>query len=440
MVTPYCIVSVDMVQYAPSRRWNTYDKRENRFCRLRNAHEPKGSCIPSLRGRFCFVMTTYRYKMYDRAKDGRLDRLVNRYGILHNHVVALYRRYDKLFGKSAQKYAVMAHMACLRKRCAKWRELCDGMDAQAMQNVVERIDKSYKAFFRWVKNRSGNKFSPPKFKKVKKYKSFTLKQCGYKFDFAKSKIRICGKWYGYFNSRAIQGKVKTVTVKRDSVGDFFLYVVTDYVKTEEMPQSGKSVGYDFGMKHFLTDNDGNRIDAPLFMQRHRKEQNKLHRALSRKKLHSRGWWKCKERLARFNRKVARKRDDFQWKLAREIVKKYDLICVEDLNLVGMARFRFGRKVGEYGFASFVSKLEYLAAVMGKKVVKVGRYFASSQLCHECGYQHKGLTLKDREWTCPKCGTRHDRDVNAAINILTEGASSVGEGSSKTDSLRKEVAA
>ena len=409
--------------------------------RARTTHERCGQPSADARkGKVLLYMTTYCYKMYDRARDGRLDSLVNRYGILHNHVVALYRRYYKLFGKSASKFAVMSHMAKFRKRNAKWRELTLGMDAQAMQNVVERIDRSYKAFFRWVKNRNGRRCSPPKFRKVTKYRSFTLKQSGYSFDFAKGKVRIGKVWYGFFNSRAIQGKVKTVTVKRDSVGDFFLYVVTDYAKTEEMPQSGKSVGYDFGMKHFLTADDGSTIDAPLFMQRHRKEQRKLYRALSRKKLHSRGWRKCKERLARFTRKVARQRDDFQWKLAREIVKKYDLICVEDLNLIGMARFRFGRKVGEYGFASFVSKLEYLASVTGKRVVKVGRYYASSQLCHECGYQHSGLTLKDREWTCPKCGAHHDRDVNAAINILTEGTSSVGEGSSKTDSLRKEVAA
>ena len=138
-------------------------------------------------------MTTYCYKMYDRAKDGRLDALVNRYGILYNHVVALYRRYYKLFGKTASKFAVMGHMAKLRKRNAKWRELTQGMDAQAMQNVVERIDKSYKAFFRWVKNRSGKRCSPPKFKKVRKYKSFTLKQHNYEFDFVKGKVRICGR-------------------------------------------------------------------------------------------------------------------------------------------------------------------------------------------------------------------------------------------------------
>lgn len=422
------------------KEMEAHDKKRNyNFC-PRNAHE-ENSWLPSLRGRFHFQgMTTYCYKMYDRARDGRLDALVNRYGIMYNHVVALYRRYYKLFGKHASKFAIMSHMARHRKRNAKWRNLTQGMDAQAMQNVVERVDKAYKSFFRWVKNRSGKRFSPPKFKKVKKYKSFTLKQTGYSFDFEKGKVRIGKVWYGFFNSRAIQGKVKTVTIKRDSVGDFYIYVVTDYVKSEGVPQSGKSVGYDFGMKHFLTADDGSAIDAPLFMQRHMKEQRKLHRALSRKKLHSRGWRRCKAALARFNRKIANQRDDFQWKLAREIVKKYDLICVEDLNLVGMARFRFGRKVGEYGFASFVSKLEYLAAVCGKKVVKVGRYYASSQLCYKCGYQHKELKLKDRTWVCPNCGTHHDRDVNAAKNILSEGASSVGEGSCKTDSLRKEVAA
>ena len=376
-------------------------------------------------------MKAYRYKLYTKAKDGVLDKQIDRFGIVYNHCIALHRKFFHLTGKMFGKYDLMTHLARIKHR-PKWKAIFEGLDAQAVQNVAERIDKAYKLFFRNLKHKV--KASPPKFKRVKKYTSYTLKQCGYKFD--ENKIRLNGRWYGFHKSRDWKGKVKTVTIKRDRCGDFWLIVTTDWVDSEILPKSGKSVGYDFGMKHFLTDDEGNRIDAPLFMQRHRKEQRKLHRALSRKKLHSCGWRRCKTALARFNRKIANQREDFQWKLARDIVKQYDVICVEDLNLTGMAKFRFGRKVGEYGFASFVSKLEYLAAVSGKSVVKVGRYYASSQLCHECGYQHRGLTLKDREWTCPKCGAHHDRDRNAAMNILREGTSSRWRDSASPNSARR----
>lgn len=379
--------------------------------------------------------------MYDKAGDGELSHVMNRFGILWNWCVEIYGKVQKRTGKIPSGYLVMSHIARMKHR-PKWSGILEGLPSQAVQNVVERVDRSYRVHIKWLASgRKGIERGAPRFRKVRKYASFTLKQAGYKFDWESGKVRICGRWYGFFNSsRMAKGKVKTVTVKRDRVGDWYVVIVTDYERSQDIQKTGRAIGFDFGMKHFLTASDGTTIDAPLFMQRHRKEQRKLYRALSRKKLHSRGWWKCKDAIARFNRKIANQRHDFQWKLARDVVRKYDLVCIEDLNLIGMARFRFGRKVGEYGFASFVSKLEYLASTCGKEVVKVGRYFASSQLCHKCGHQHKGLTLKDREWTCSKCGTHHDRDVNAAMNILSEGASSVGEGSGKTDSLRKEVAA
>lgn len=140
-------------------------------------------------------------------------------------------------------------------------------------------------------------------------------------------------------------------------------------------------------------------------------------------------------LNRFYRHIVNSREDWQWKTARSILREYDIVCLEDLNMDGMKRM-WGRKVSDLGFASFVNKMEYLAAKSGKEVRKVGRFFASSQTCHVCGYVNKATKgLKVREWTCPKCRTHHDRDVNAAKNILLGGTSSSWRGQVRPRSER-----
>ena len=375
-------------------------------------------------------MKAYKYKMYSKAKCGLIDNQIDRFGILHNHCVALYRRYYKLFKKNPSKYAVMSHMAKMKHR-ERWDGIFKGLDAQAVQQLVDRIDKSYRHFFRKIKNHE--KASPPKFKKVKKYQSYTLKQCGYKFD--GNKVRLNGVWYGFFKSREWKGKVKTVTVKRDRCGDIFIVVITDWNDAERLPQSGKSVGYDFGMKTFLVSSDGKDVSAPLFLMSAKGENKRLSRRISHKVKRSNNRRKAVIGKARFMRRLANRRDDFQWKLANRLVREYDVMCFEDLNLRGISKM-FGKKVGEYGFGMFLQKLQYLAQKHGKEVRFVDRFFPSSQTCHECWFVNKSLKdLKIREWTCPKCGTHHDRDRNAAINILREGTSSLGRGSVRPRSER-----
>jgi putative transposase len=145
-------------------------------------------------------------------------------------------------------------------------------------------------------------------------------------------------------------------------------------------------------------------------------------------------------VARLYRRIENLRNDWQWKVARSIVKEFDVICIEDLNLEGMKRL-WGRKVSDYGFADFVAKLEYLAEKNGKEVRKVDRWLASSQTCHRCGCKNPDTkNLQVREWVCPNCGARHDRDVNAAMNILTAGTSANWRGSSKTKNSVEELVA
>ena len=220
-------------------------------------------------------------------------------------------------------------------------------------------------------------------------------------------------------------------------------VTTDWDEAEALPKSGKSVGYDFGMKTFLVASDYRDVESPLFMQRAAKENKKVSRAISSKVLGSNNRRRAVLRKARFMRRLANRRADFQWKLANRLVREYDVLCFEDLNLSGMAkqvrkpgkkhgRKRFGRKIGEYGFAEFLSKLQYKAQIAGKEVRYVPWNFPSSQKCHVCGYKNAAVKdLKVREWDCPQCGAHHDRDRNAAMNTYLEGTSSSGRGSSKS---------
>ena len=385
--------------------------------------------------------------MYSKAKGGNLGNQIDRFGIVYNHCIALHRKYYRLTGKHLSRFDLMLHLTKIKYR-PKWRDIFNGLDAQAIQNVAERIDKAYKQFFRNLKAKV--KTSPPKFKAVKKYSSYTLKQTGYKF--AGNKVRLNGVWYGFHKSRDWKGRIKTVTIKRDRCGDMWLVVVTDWIDSEVLPRSGKSVGYDFGMGTFLYASDGKDIEAPMFLKMAEKENRKVSRAISRKKDGSRNRKKAVLRKARFIRKLANRRADFQWKLANRLVREYDILCFEDLNLKGMAkqarkpekkhgRKRFGRKIGEYGLAEFLSRLQHKAGVCGKEVRKVSRWFPSSQLCHVCGYQNKAVKdMKVKEWVCPKCGKHHDRNHNAAMNVYLEGTSSSWRGSGKTTISDKGVAA
>ena len=388
-------------------------------------------------------MKTYKYKMYTKAKDGHLDNQIDCFGIVYNHCIALHRRYFKLTGKMLNRYALCNHLARIKHR-QKWEAIFEGLDAQAVQQVAERIDKAYKLFFRNLKHKV--KTNPPKFKAVKKYPSYTLKQTGYKFS--ENKVRLNGIWYGFFKSRDWKGKIKTVTIKRDSCGDLWLVVMTDWVDSEILPKSGKSVGYDFGMKTFLVASDYRDIEAPLFLRRAAKENEKVSRAISSKKDGSSNRRRAVLRKARFMRTLANRRNDFQWKLADRLVREYDILCFEDLCLKGMAkqarkpgkkhgRKRFGRKIGEYGLYSFLQKLEYKAAKAGKEVRYVDRFFPSSQLCSECGYQNPAVKdYRIQEWDCPNCHKHLDRNRNAATNIHREGVSSRWRDSGRPVSARR----
>ena len=355
-------------------------------------------------------MQTYRFKLYKSKNDKYLE---NHNAIaceIWNHCIALERRCYRMFGKHLNKYALMKHITKLKKRTkySHWKRL----NSQAVQDVVERIDKSYKAFFEHVRQgRSGRK-SPPHFRKKSKYKSFTLKQTGYQID--NNTIYIMGKRHKFFKSREIEGRIKRVTVKQMPTGDWYIFITTDNEQRRSCVRTGKAVGMDFGFKDFLVFDDGTKIQSPEYLKRALAELKCLSRNLSLKDKNSNNYEKAKRKLARLHEHIVFQRRDFFFKLANELCRRYDVIGIEDLNLKGMQAL-WGRKESDIAFAEFVQILEYVASVYGKKVVKVNRWAPTTKTCSDCGGQ-KQLSLKDRVWTCPYCGAVHDRDVNAAINI------------------------
>ena len=207
-----------------------------------------------------------------------------------------------------------------------------------------------------------------------------------------------------------------MTIKRDAVGDFWVCCACDVGDVEPtLATTGNTGGIDFGLKTFLTFDDGSAIQSPECFKQDSHAIGAANRNLSRKKMGSGNRSKALKRLARVHRTVARQRADWQWKAAREVATKYDVVWIEDLNLTGM-KARWGRKVSDLAFGDFVLKLDYVLKSNGKTLSQRDRFFASSQTHFECGYVNKELTLDDREWVCPQCGEVVQRDVNAALMI------------------------
>ena len=362
---------------------------------------------------------TYKFKLYRSKKNRFLHQQIDISGIIWNHSIALHRRYYKLTGKSLNKYELMKHITKLKK-LPKYN-FWNTVGSQAIQDIVERIDKAYKLFFGNLKRKV--RTSPPGFKKVKRYTSFTLKQAGWKL-LDGNRIKIQGIVYKFSKSREIPTDVKTVTVKRDTLGNLYLYfVVREEIDQTNQLMTGNSAGFDFGLKVFLKPSVGDDIESPLYFREAMAELKLAQQNLARKVKFSNGWKKARTVVTQIHQTVVNKRRDWFFKLAHELTDKFDQLFFEDLNMKGMQAL-WGRKVGDLARSEFMSILGYVASTKGKIVHLIDRFYPSSKTCFDCGYVYKELNIKEREWACPGCGVLHDRDRNAALNIHREGASSL----------------
>ena len=364
-------------------------------------------------------MLTYEYTLYQSKRNRKIDAILRECCFVWNHALALQKRYYRLFN---------GYISCSRMKAFFAKRISRHLlHSQTVQEVLERLDEAYSRFFKHLATR------PPKFRKAEHFRSIVYKQGGYKLN---SNVIILNRIKQHFQfsySRPYEGKIRIVRIRKNPSGKYSLYLVTDaspkpYRKTHD----GASVGIDFGLKHFLTLSNGRRIDCPQFLKSDLKVLRKRSKQFTKCEKGSNHHNAARHSLTLLHEQITNRRNDWQWKLAHDLCKKYDILCIEDLNMAGMSRL-WGRKVADLGWASFVLKLEHIAIKYGCEVRKIDRFYASSKTCGSCHYVNDSLGLGDRKWTCPECGTVHNRDINAANNILRQGIAS--SGSTRKTSVR-----
>ena len=298
------------------------------------------------------------------------------------------------------------------------------VNVQSMTSAISHLDKAFQRFFR-------HQGGFPKFKSRKdNHQSF---ECpgGVKIDFKAKKIQIPkfikkkssdNRIKFVLSRRVKKGKLGTATVSRNPSGQYFISFI---VHTNEQPKeiisdnkisADNSLGFDFGLKHFLTLSDGRTFDSPEYFKKMLDKLAWEQRKLSKKQKGSKNKEKQRKKVAKIHQKISDQRSDYLHKLSTMLVKEsqFDCVCFEDLNLNWMKKI-WGRKVSDLSYYTFQTMMLYKATKAGKKVLKVGRFEPSSQICSKCGYRQK-MPLDVRTYVCPECGQTIDRDLNAAINI------------------------
>lgn len=298
------------------------------------------------------------------------------------------------------------------------------VDSLALCNVQLNLNKAYKSFFQ-------SDFSFPKFKSKKSAQS-------YKTNFQKGSIVLSdGKVklpkIGPVKlkvHRQPRGSIKSATISKTATGKYFISILCEE-EILPLPKTNSNLGIDLGLENFAILSTGEKIRNPKFLDSMSKKLAREQKILSRRALLAKkkgrklsdccNYQKQKLKVARIHEKISNQRRDFLNKLSTELIKSHDVICIEDLasrNL--MKNHRLARAISDVSWSEFVRQLHYKADWYGKKIVTVNRWFPSSQLCSSCGARSGKKPLSIREWTCENCGTHHDRDINASLNILKEG--------------------
>ena len=365
-------------------------------------------------------MRTYKYKLYPQCNLVKIANMIDDLHKVHVHFMRLHKRYYRLYGKYASKGRMTKHLTKLKHRIhPHWYEI----PSQSLQDIIFRIDKGYQKFFDNQKARkkgeTTQKVGVPHIKPNHKFTSITFVQNAFEVQGNRIYIKKLKMSFTFHKHREWQGKIKNAIIKRDKVGDYYLHLQCEDETVNQLPKTGQRAGIDFGLKTFLTLSDGIKIGSPEFYKRSISAIKSAHKQLSRKQLYSKGWYRAKHHLASLYRKITYRREDWFRKLALRLVRKYDFVAVETLNIEGMKRL-WGRKVSDIAFYRFITFLSEACQKKGKTFAKSGQWQATTKICNTCGNKNNDLDLADREWTCSNCSTHHDRDINAAVNILQAG--------------------
>jgi len=321
--------------------------------------------------------------------------------------------------KSMNYNACSADLTILKKE----KEWLKEIDKFALQNSLKDLEQAYQNFFREVKKGNKDQGFP-------KFKSKHNHEYSYRTSLTNNNIRIEGNLIKlpklglvkFAKSREIQGRILNCTITKTCSGKYFVSVCCTDVEIERFENNSNIIGIDLGLKEFAITSEGEIIDNPKYLSKLEKKLKRAQRKLSKKKKGSKNRNKARIKLNIVHEKITNQRNDFLQKLSTRLIKENQIICLEDLAVKNMVKnHKLAKAINDVSWSEFVTMLQYKSLWHDRIIQKVDRFYPSSQLCNVCGY--KNVEVKDlniREWICPECGSNHNRDVNAAINIRNEG--------------------